>query len=128
MKLTYHKVNIAPFLQANQMPVDAFEVELKDTWWYPDQPVTPDKVTSWVKGTGEAVRIPLVPYLVNVDPPAAMAHAAQIGAQALAELPTIVSGRVVQLHLSIGTPVENMRSQQGPLLRYYLGLGCIVKG
>ena len=122
-------VDVDGMAQENQLPVDMVRRE-DGHWAYLNGPIDIDDIKSdlpWVAVTsGDAVRIPLIPYLSGSDDPEiAIALAFQIGIRSMLNIP---HDHVQMIRISIGSPVEQVAIDNQPTShRFYLGLALKLR-
>jgi hypothetical protein len=111
MEWTFKFIDIHKTLaDPTQLPEDFINRKDAEYWMYLDGPLIMDAHgvdQPWRKViSGDAVRIPLIPYCTaNKDPTVALAHAFQLGARAFLDWGSDYVNRV---HTSVGTPVEEI--------------------
>lgn len=137
MKWTFKFIDIYKTRQSlDHWPEDFISRKDADEWVYLDGPLImegPSSDQPWRRvASGDAVRVPLVPYCTSSrDPAVAMAHAFQLGARAFMDWG---SDYVAHVHLSVGAPVEEIdnylpikRDTKVSCFRYWIGLAIKVR-
>lgn len=118
MKLTVTHVDIRPYLEAEQLPTEVRSRPRTGVWRVVTAPLLSSVEQGWLtEATGEFIRIPLIPYQTSLDPAVSLAFAVQLGALVLARC-----GRPTCLHLAVGHPLQDLRSQGVEGLRLWLGM------
>lgn len=111
MEWTFKFVDIHKTPYGNgQLPEDFLSRKDSEHWAYLDGPLVLSAHGSeqpWRRvSSGDAVRVPLIPYCTSCkDPAVALAHAFQLGARALLDWG---SDYIARVHISVGAPVEEI--------------------
>ncbi len=124
MLFTYNRVDVAAYAGMPEGPQDVITREPRDTWLVAYSPIVPGEVIRWsVCQKEQHVLIPLVPYLLSTQPELALGYMLQLGLSAAAQL----ERRVARLHLSLGSPVNEVDDPQyGHRLQFYCGFGIVL--
>lgn len=132
MYVSHTFVDVSRFRQANYQPADIIELIDGAHWLVVNSPMETGegrKPPKWVQASqGDAVRVPLWPYLVlSEDDVALAALACELGGRAVGQRPP--SGQVLEMHITTGGPTEwvEQPDDKVKLRRYWVGIALRVE-
>jgi len=128
MQITTDILDVAAYEEKKIKP-HTFVQREGATWVTRDLPIDVAGACGEEWGTcneGEAVRIPLFPYLTAVaDPAIVLASLFELGVKAREYLSDY---KIDKLHFAIGHPVTEEKHNGKNMFRFWLGFGCSLKG
>lgn len=130
MQITHNQVQILPFLERQNVPVDVIDRGHASALWVVSmEPLTTAEETPPVFAhvkSGEFVSIPMVPYIVRAHPAKAYGFLMGIGLRAGMSLAKTDLGRkyeIDQIHLALGDVVEQLEGA----VRFYGGFAARLR-
>lgn len=134
MEVTNHILDIEEYEKQKHRPATIVGRTSPELWLVRERPFGVKEEPTVLWGTcqsGEHVRIPLFPYLVNGNRPAtALALASDLSLRAIH---TIMAGHdvdVLRVHTAYGEPVQEvdgMAEGGGSVLRFWFGIAFVIR-
>ena len=125
IEFTYAWANLEKYAQQGRDPVGIIPRGAQEEWQVAMSPIEFGKTTEWAwVRDGDAVYVPLVPYLVATGPAEAFAFLLATGVLGGIQV-NMTRGQVRRIHLIRGRPVEDLRPQT-EAFRFWAGLAIRI--
>jgi len=126
VKFTFNRIDVPAYAGTQHGPHDIIPRETAEWWVTPQAPVALPNPIEWgFHKREDQVLVQLHPYLLPGDPALALGFMMQLGVYIAASAKNF-TGELLQLHLSIGNPV-NITQEQPPAWQYQVGFAFRIK-
>lgn len=126
IEFTHQWADLEKYAQAGQKPVGIIMRGKEEEWQVARSPIELDRPMVWgLVRDGDAVYVPLIPYLVSTRPDESFAFLMARGIAAGIQLNTS-RGPIRRIHLIRGLPVEDLRPEMDAF-RYLAGIAVRIK-
>jgi hypothetical protein len=126
IEFTNQWADLAECARLGRDPVGIIPRGKEEEWQVATSPIEPGRPMRWAPvRDGDAVYVPLVPYLVSTDPAKAFAFLMATGALAGIQV-NMTRGPIRRIHMIRGEPAEDLRPEQDAF-RFWAGLAIRIK-
>ena len=126
IEITHQWADLEKYALEGRNPVGIFSRGKEEEWQVATSPVEPDKQTEWsLAKDGDAVYVPLVPYLVPTEPDQSFAFLLERGILAGLQV-NMMRGPIRRIYVIRGTPAEDLRPEMDAF-RFWVGMAIRIK-
>jgi hypothetical protein len=126
VEVTNQWADLEMYAQQGRDPVGIISRGAQEEWQIAKGPIKFDRPMEWWSvRDGDAVYVPLVPYLVSTVPEEAFAYLLEIGVMAGIQV-NMTRGPIRRIHLIRGKPAEDLRPETNAF-RCWVGLAIRIK-
>ena len=126
IEVTNQWADLERYARTGQKPVGIIPRGSNEEWQVAISPIEPGRPLEWsLAKDGDAVYVPLVPYLISTSPAEAFAFLLESGVLAGIQVST-ARGPIRRIHLIRGSPVEDLRPETDAF-RFLMGLAIRIK-
>jgi hypothetical protein len=126
IEITHQWADLEKYARDGRNPVGIFSRGKEEEWQVATSPIDPGQPTEWsLAKDGDAVYVPLVPYLAPTVPDQSFAFLMERGILAGLQV-NMTRGPIRRIHVIRGVPAEDLRPEMDAF-RFWVGMAIRIK-